>query len=82
MGYLMAPRVSPDEVADTAIFTRFRRSETFTDAACREDPCRPADVRRPPTTSCCADGCIPCKGCGWLKVSAGPRLVPIQRSVL
>jgi len=72
----------PDEVLDAAIFTRFRRSETFSDGACGQDRCRPADVPRRPPAARCADGCIPCKACERLEVSAGFRVVPIQRPVL
>jgi hypothetical protein len=49
MGYPGPLAVWPDEVPDAAIFTRFRRPEAFSDGACAEDRCRPADVpRRPP----------------------------------
>jgi len=82
MGYRMLLAVWPDEVVDAAIFTRFRRSKRFNDGACRDDRCRPADVPHRPPPLCCADGCIPCKGCERLGVSAGFRLVPIQRPVL
>ena len=82
MGYRTLLAVRPDEMLDTGIFTRFRRPGAFSDEVRSEDRCRPADVPRRPLASCCAEGCIPCKGCERLEVSAGFRLVSIQRPVL
>src|SRR6476646_6649116 len=62
--------VWPGEVMEGAIFTRFRRPETFSDLACGEDLCRPADVPCRPPAPCCVDGCIPCKACERLDLSA------------
>jgi hypothetical protein len=43
--------VRPEEMPDAAIFTRFRRRETFSGGACGEDRCRPADVPRRPAAT-------------------------------